>query len=378
MSTPRIERIEISHHQLELAPPFPASWDTQPRKKFPVTVVRAYDQDGHMGIGSGDVMYGFSDYEYLFIGKNPLDLERHSAVLNNVSFHAGRPWPLDIALWDLAGKIRGEACWKMMGGKNNRVRTYASSGVHRSPQATVELALHVIERGFPALKLRFGRPSLDEDLAVMAAVRDAVGSKLELMVDCNQGWRMPWDVTTPWNVEKAVDIAHALEKLNVYWMEEPLHRGDYEGYKALRQQVDIRIAGGELTREDYEFHTLLRNDCLDVYQPDVAFTLGMEGMRRLAIKVEQRGHIFIPHTWGNGVGLAANMHIMAGATSGAGFLEFPYDPPEWSTARRDFLLSKTIEPDQNGWLTLGDAPGLGIELDEEILKATRSNKSTYV
>ena len=226
--------------------------------------------------------------------------------------------------------------------------------------------------------MRFGRASLNEDLAVLAAVREAVGDKLELMVDCNQGWRMPWDITTPWDVEKAVGIARELEKLQVYWMEEPLHRGNYEGYKALRQQVGIRIAGGELTREDYEFHALLNNDCLDVYQPDVACTLGMEGMRRLAIKVEQHGHIFTPHTWGNGLGLVANIHLTAGATSGAGFLEFPYDPPEWSTARRDFLLTETIEPDQDGWLTLSDAPGLGIALDEAVLATTLSNKSTYV
>lgn len=378
MSVPRIERIEITHHQLDLDPAFPASWDSQPRKKFPATVVRVYDQDGNMGIGSGDMMYGFSDYQYLFIGKNPLDLERHNAVLNNVAFHAGRPWPLDIALWDLAGKIRGEACWKMMGGNSNRIRAYASSGVHRTPEAMIELALHTIERGFPALKVRFGRTSLKEDLAVLAAVREAVGDRLELMVDCNQGWRMPWDITTPWDVDEAVAVGRELEKLQVYWMEEPLHRGDYDGYKALRQQVGIRIAGGELTREDYEFATLLKNDCLDVYQPDVACTLGMEGMRKLAIKVEQRGHIFTPHTWGNGLGLVANIHITAGATSGAGLLEFPYDPPEWSCARRDFLLTETIEPDRDGWLTLSDKPGLGITLNEEALAATLSNQSTYI
>lgn len=166
-----------------------------------------FDQDGNMGIGSGDVMYSFSDYEYLFLGQNPLDLERHNAVPNNVNFQAGRPWPLDIALWDLAGKICGEACWKMMGGRSNKMRAYASSGVHRPPQDMVKLALHVIERGFPALKVRFGRASLEEDLAVPAAMREAVGDRLELTVDCNQGWRMPWNITTPWNVEKALGIA---------------------------------------------------------------------------------------------------------------------------------------------------------------------------
>ena len=378
MTQSRIERIEITHHQLDLDPPFPASWDTQPRKRFPATVVRVYDQDGNMGIGSGDAMYGFSDYEYLFLGTNPLDLERHNAVLNNISFHAGRPWPLDIALWDLAGKIRGEACWKMMGGKSNRVRAYASSGIHRSQAEMVKLALHVVERGFPALKVRFGRPSLSEDLAVLAAVRKAVGNKLELMVDCNQGWRMPWDIAAPWTLEKAINVAHQLEDLDVYWMEEPLHRSNYEEYQALRQKVGIRIAGGELTREDYEYHNLLKHNSLDVYQPDVACTLGMEGMRKLAIKVEEQGHIFTPHTWGNGLGLVANIHITAGATSGAGYLEFPYDPPEWSVARRDFLLVEQIEPDQDGWLNLSDAPGLGVSLNEDMLKATKSNKSTYV
>ena len=378
MSTSRIERIQITHHQLELNPPFPASWDTQPRKKFPATVVRVFDQFGNMGIGSGDVMYGFSDYEYLFLGKNPLDLERHNAVLNNINFHAGRPWPLDIALWDLAGKITQQPCWKMMGGKNNRLRAYASSGVHRPAQDMVKLALHVIERGFPALKIRFGRPSLEEDLRVLTAVREAVGDKLELMVDCNQGWRMPWDIAQPWSLEKALSVAKELEKLNVYWMEEPLHRGNYEGYQALRKQVSIKIAGGEMTQEDYEFESLLKHQALDVYQPDVVCSLGMEGLRRLAIKVEQHGHIFTPHTWGNGLGLMANIHLTAGATSGSGFLEFPYDAPEWSTERRDFLLTQTIEPDAQGWLNLSDKPGLGVKLNEEILAQTISNKSTYI
>lgn len=181
-----------------------------------------------------------------------------------------------------------------------------------NPQDMVKLALHVIERGFPALKVRCGRPSLDEDLAVLAAVRDAVGDCLERMVDCNQGWRMSWDITTPWNVDKAVGIAREREKLKVNWMKEPLHRGHYDGYKALCKQVNIRISGGELTREDYEFHALLRNDCLDVYHPDVACTLGMEDMRRLAFRVEEHGHILTPHTWGNGIGLAASIHIKGG------------------------------------------------------------------
>jgi L-alanine-DL-glutamate epimerase-like enolase superfamily enzyme len=372
----RIARIDITHHQLELDPPFPASWDSQPRRKFPATIVRVYDDEGRVGIGSGDVMYGFSDYQHLFIGTDPLDLARHSAVLDNIGFHAGRPWPLDIALWDLAGKIRGEPCWKMMGGRSNRIRAYASSGVHRSPEDMAKMALHVAERGFPALKVRFGRPNLADDLIALAAVREAVGSRLELMVDCNQGWRMPWDTATPWNVEEALAVARELEKQNVYWMEEPLHRGDYEGYAALRRGTTLRIAGGEMTRERYEFDQLLAYDSLDVFQPDVACSLGMEGLRKLAQAVEARGKVFTPHTWGNGIGLMANLHLTAGVAS-APFIEFPYDPPEWSIERRDFMLTQPIDIDSEGWLTLSDEPGLGLTIDEAVLAATQSSRSTY-
>ena len=89
-----IVSIDITNHQLALDPPFPASWDPQPRTKFPVTIVRVRDSDGREGVGSGDVMYGFADYARYFIGQPAGDLDRHAAVLANIDFHAGRPWPL--------------------------------------------------------------------------------------------------------------------------------------------------------------------------------------------------------------------------------------------------------------------------------------------
>jgi L-alanine-DL-glutamate epimerase-like enolase superfamily enzyme len=138
MST--ITRIEITHHQLPLDPPFPASWDTRPRTQFPATIVRVFDDAGNCGIGSGDSMYGFSDYQRYFIGEDPLNIERHAAVLSNIEFHAGRPWPLDLALWDLIGKIKNEPVWSMIGGFSNKIRAYASSGVHRSLPDMVKVA----------------------------------------------------------------------------------------------------------------------------------------------------------------------------------------------------------------------------------------------
>ena len=188
---------------MPLDPPFPASWDPQPRALFPATIVRVHDDAGHIGVGSGDAMYGFADYESYFLGEDPLDLDRHAAVLSNIDFHAGRPWPLDVALWDLAGQIEDRPIWSLVGGSSNRVRAYASSGVHRSAADMVGTARRAAELGFPALKVRFGRASLDDDLDVVRAIRDGLGDALELMVDCNQGWRMPWDTRPPWDIDWA-------------------------------------------------------------------------------------------------------------------------------------------------------------------------------
>lgn len=379
MST--IVGIDITHHQLPLDPPFPASWDPRPRTRFPATIVRVRDSDGRVGIGSGDVMYGFADHARHFLGEDPLALSQHAARLANVDFHAGRPWPLDLALWDLAGKIRDEPVWAMLGGTEPTLRLYASTAVHRSAPATVEVARRSIDDGFTAMKLRFGRPSIHDDLAVLDAVRSAVGDQIELMVDCNQGWRMPWDTAPPWHVDHAWQVARRLIDLGVFWMEEPLHRGDLHGMVDLRNRVSeigsMRLAGGEMTRELYELRALLAAGCLDVYQPDCACTQGISGLSVFAREVAAAGALFTPHTWGNGIGLLANLHLAAGSAGAAStWVEWPLDPPEWTPERRDYPLRAPLVS-RGGTVELTDRPGLGVELDEGVLAATHSDSATF-
>lgn len=171
----------------------------------------------------------------------------------------------------------------------------------------VATARRMIDLGFGAMKVRFGRPRIEDDLAIVDAVRDAIGDGLTLMVDCNQGWRMPSDTARPWGVEDAWRVAERLVVADVFWMEEPLHRGDYDGMSELRRRVRragaMLIAGGEMTREPYEFRELLRRDCLDVFQPDAACTQGISGLSLLAREVIAAGKLFTPHTWGNGIGV---------------------------------------------------------------------------
>lgn len=363
----RIAAIDITRHRLPLDPPFRAAWDSRPRDGFDVSIVRVATADGLVGIGAGPAMPGIEDYLELFTGQDPLDLERHGAVLANIDFHAGRPWPLDIALWDLAGKIRGEPVWRMLGGASGRVRVYASTGVLRDPRAMAAKARKLVEQGFPAIKVRFGRQDWRHDIAAVEAVCAAIGERASILVDCNQGWRMPWDTEPPWSYHQALVAARALEGLGVYWMEEPVHRGDYRGMAALRNAVSIRIAGGEMTRESHALRRLVERRCVDVLQPDATLTGGITGLRDIAALAEQHDVAFSPHTWGNGIGLLANAHLMAGCNGGP-WLEYPCDPPEWTPERRDFMLAEPLRLDKDGTLKLSDAPGLGIVLDEEKLK----------
>ncbi|MEJ1161257.1 mandelate racemase/muconate lactonizing enzyme family protein [Prosthecomicrobium sp. N25] len=366
----KITGIEITHHRLPLDPPFHASWDTRPRTRFDATIVRVTTDEGLVGVGSGDAMAGFAGHEDLFIGQDPLAIERHWRILSNIQFHVGRCWPLDLALWDLAGKIAGLPVWKLLGGLSDRVRAYASSGTLRAPAALAEAAEAYLDRGFRALKIRFHRGDWRADIAALEAVRARVGTKLDLMVDCNQGWRMSWDAYAPWSLKDALQVARELEGLGVYWMEEPLHRSDREGMRRLREMTDIRIAGGEMTRELPEFRDLIRDGCLDVVQPDAALVGGITGLRRVAAMAEAANLVFTPHTWTNGLGVVANAHLTC-ALADAPYLEFPFDPPEWTLPRRDFPIREPLDVDRDGWIVLSETPGLGYELDEERLTATR-------
>jgi L-alanine-DL-glutamate epimerase-like enolase superfamily enzyme len=370
----KITSIEIKDYLLPLDPPFKASWDTKPRKQFTTTLIYVHTDAGITGIGSGDLMLGFKGHEHLFIGQDPFAIERHNQLLDNIDFHYGRCWPLDIALWDLMGKAAGVPTYKLLGGKSNRVKAYASSGEILTPEERVERAHIYIEEGFQAMKIRFHHKDVRDDIKVIEAVRKAVGDKLDIMVDANQGWRMPYDIENPWDLKKAYQVAKELENLNVFWLEEPLPHYDYENMARLREMVGIRIAGGEMNRRWQDFREMVDKGCLDVYQPDVAYCGGITRTKKIADMIQAHGSIFTPHTWGNGISLIANVHLTC-AMSNAPYIEFPYDPPSWTPERRDFVQTKGsyTTVDKNGYIVIADKPGLGFELDEEALKKYEIN-----
>ena len=117
----RITAIRCQRLVVPLDPPFPAAWDPVPRTRFAITLVRVETDEGVTGIGSGDTMDGFAAFEHLFVGQDPLAIARHVRVLETIDFHAGRYWPLEAALWDIAGQVAGLPVATLFGGATDGI-----------------------------------------------------------------------------------------------------------------------------------------------------------------------------------------------------------------------------------------------------------------
>jgi L-alanine-DL-glutamate epimerase-like enolase superfamily enzyme len=365
----KITRIELVRLSLPLQPPFPAAWDPVPRRSFAATIVLVDTDEGVRGVGSGDSMDGFESYLDLFLGSDPLALARQARVLETVAFHGCRPWPMEAALWDIAGQVTGQPVARLLGGFTDRLQAYASTGALVDKHARVEMAQAAAEMGFRAMKIRVDPARLAEGLASVAAVRAAL-PELVLMVDLNQGWRMPGDVRELLDPAAARRIADQCADLDVYWLEEPIAAADLNGLAALRAAGRVRVAGGEMIRSYAELAALVEADALDVYQPDAVLAVGISRARTLAEHVLAKGRLFSPHTWTNGIGLIANLHLCAGVGGGP-YLEYPFDPPSWTPGRRDFMLAEPVGVDHDGYLVVGDRAGLGVVLDDDAMRRYR-------
>ncbi len=370
----KITAVRLDHLRLPLDPPFAAAWDPVPRDRFDATVVSVDTDEGITGIGSGDTMRGFDAFAHLFVGEDPRAIGRHVRTLETISYHSSRFWPLEAALWDIIGQACGQPVYRLFGGVTDRIAAYASCGQRRTPSEQAEAVLAIRDEGFRAVKLRIDRDRVAEGLAAVRATRDAVGDDLAIMVDLNQGWRMPGDTTPAGDFPHARRIAAELAELDVTWIEEPLPEGNLDDLRALRHTTGMRIAGGEMIRTFAQLLDTIEADALDVYQPDVALAAGMSRTRTAAEVLLARNRWFTPHTWTNGLGLLANLHVAAGVGGGP-FIEFPYDPPGWSLERRDFFLAEPVRVDSDGMVVAPDEPGLGAELDPAAVERFRIGTS---
>ena len=281
--------------------------------------------------------------------------------LESIRLLGPRAWHVELALWDIIGKDAGKPVYELLGGTDAEIPCYASTGERQSAEERIPYVKERVAAGFEAVKLRVTDPA---DVDVVRAVREAFPD-LTLMVDANMGWQVrAIDEREPWTYKEALGFARDLEEVGgVAWLEEPLPRHDYAGYARLREATTVPIAGGEFNDGPGQLHAFLDHDALDVVQPDAALATGISGAVAIADRASDEGVQFVPHTWTNGVGFAANLHVMAAV--GANWCEFPHEPP-WTADVRDFLLTETLDHD-GGTITPPDGPGLGVSLDRGVL-----------
>jgi D-galactarolactone cycloisomerase len=365
----RISAVETRVYRYPFDPPFRAAWDPEPRTHQDATIVIVRSDDGEEGYASGD---GLPDRELLvalLVGRELEAVDVHD-VIETVDFHHGRNWTLELAVWDLLGRAAGEPVWRLLGGTSDRIGAYASSGELVPAEERVARCVALRDAGVRAVKLRLDSKDWRVDLPVIAAVREAVGSGLEIMIDANQAWRMPGDLTNRWSPAKVLELARELERLDVYWLEEPLPTQDVDSYAELGRSTSVRIAAGEMVRTEAEARALVLTGGIDVVQVDVVLSGGVERARRMAALAEEAGSSWSPHTWSNGYGLLANLHAALAFSTGP-YLEVPYDPPAWSPERRDWLLPMTLEIAADGTIGPPDGPGLGVVPDWDRLEQYR-------
>jgi D-galactarolactone cycloisomerase len=367
----RIASLEVRRYGVALEPPFRAAWDPVPRARSEAALVIVRADDGTAGYASGDELPDAELLERLLVGLDPRRTEVVRELCETVDFHGGRPWIVEVAVWDLVARHLGEPLWRLLGGRSERIMAYASSGELVAPEERARRVVALRDGGARAVKLCSHHDDWREDLEVVEAVREAVGPGFELMVDANHGWRTAGDRSPTWDVATAIQCARALEPLGVYWLEEPLPTADVEGYARLRAGTSLRIAAGEMVRGLHEARDLVLRGGVDVVQPDAVLAGGLGGCRRIAGLAALCGRVFSPHTWSNGLGLLANLHL-ALAVSTCPFLEVPFDPPGWTAERRDWLLGGPIvEIAADGTIAPPPGPGLGATPDLEALEAHR-------
>ncbi len=320
------------------------------------------------------------------LGQDPRETERLWELMHRRAYKHARGGiviaaisGVDIALWDLRGKLAGMPLWRLLGGYRRRVPAYATGGFYAEGKGVRELADEMrayCRHGFRAVKLKVGRNSgiegsplramadrgvcevsLAEDLARVRAVREAIGPDVRLMVDANGAWDVP----------TAVRMGRALEELDVYWFEEPVWPDDLAGSAEVASKIAIPIAGYETcSYGTVSFRDYIAARAVHFVQPDVAWAGGLTETLKIAHLAQAANLPLAPHIHGSAVAVAAAAHLLGAVRNGSmAEMVFPAHPLMGDLAREPLVV------DGAGEIDLGERPGLGIELDPDAVKRYR-------
>jgi L-rhamnonate dehydratase len=342
-------------------------------------LLRLHTDEGLVGIGEADtspylartmiempsshaVARGLGE---VLVGQDATEIGRLWDILFHASYHYGRGGvalhvmsAIDMALWDLAGKAAGKPVCQLLGGPSvDTIPVYASEVMPETVEEVRHLAEKAVAGGYRALKLGWGPLGRDlaHDVELATVAREVLGPERELMLDGGMAY----------TVESALDLLERLDGLRLYWLEEPLAADDYDGYRRLADSTEVRIAAGEADSGLAPYRRLVEDGHVDVLQPDLARCGGFSVGRGIRQLIAERDVEAVPHCFSTGVLVAASLHFAAS-------LERP-TWSEYSVADSPFVSGVLAEPFAlvDGTLAVPTGPGLGIDLDEDLLQTMK-------
>ncbi|MBD1420896.1 mandelate racemase/muconate lactonizing enzyme family protein [Sphingobacterium chuzhouense] len=308
----------------------------------------------------------FEGLRTIVLDEDPFDVERLWDKIYRHSIYYGRRGVamqllsgFDIACHDIIGKAIGKPIYKILGGaRRNRVRAYASTLFRPTPEAIRDACAFYLERGFTAIKFGWGVFGQDPklDIKLVEAAREAVGPDIDLMVD--PGWMVDR------SAHDAIALCRALEPYNIYWLEDFMHPENYEGYgKTKAAGVKTRLAAGEQEATGWGFRQLIQQGGIDVVQPDITRCGGFTQMRKIMWEAEYAGVDVCPHAWLTDLNTAAALHVNAVLPRSL-FLE--YNVSDNPMLRE--VIGNPVQLEGDGYITVPDGPGLGIEVNEDAVR----------
>jgi D-galactarolactone cycloisomerase len=337
------------------------------RNSRSATLVQIETDEGITGIGScsgnGELIEVIIDKVLtpLLIGMDPTEID---AIWDKAYFRGGHKEfgtrgvgvvtmsGIDIALWDILGKVRGVPLHDLLGGKvREKVPVYATALYPEQPSKVAKRARGFAEQGFHGVKIKVGF-DLDQDIRIVRAVRQELGKDFVVMTDANQGYTL----------DVALKATDAFADCGAYWLEEPLFVEDIEGHAILRERGKTPVAVGENLNMCYAFENFIVRGAVDFIQPDVARAGGITEIRKITGMAAKHKVPVSFHTWGDGVALAASVHLAAALQECIVMeLDYTYNP------LREELLREPVKF-ENGYLIPLEKPGLGVELDQQALQ----------
>ena len=349
-----------------------SQFEYQQRK---ICIVKITTDEGIIGWGEGYgpglvVKAGIQQITPLLLGKDPLhheniwqDVYRHIYDYSRKGILTSALSAIDIALWDIKGNILKQPVSTLLGGrKREKVKVYATGLYFTHDDNLIDLLVEEAkmykEQGYSAIKMKVGL-GITKDVEHVKAIRKAIGNEMGLMIDANHAF----------DLREAKQLILQLKDLNISWFEEPVSNDDYESYSELRKWSEIPIVGGECEYLKSGALEMISRRCVDIFQPDTGACGGITEVKKMMAIAEAHNTNLTPHTWGTGIAIAANLHLVSNLNIVPGrlfqkepLMEFDRSP----NRLREELLVDNLKAD-NGYINVPTAFGLGIEINEDKL-----------